>query len=46
MELRYYQTYNEHGVDSDTNLQYRESEDDEWEDVGFVRESEDAVWEE
>jgi hypothetical protein len=38
MELRFYQTYDNRGVDSDTNLQFRETDEDEWEDVGFVRE--------
>lgn len=37
MELRWYTTYNEHGLDSETELQYRESEDDEWEAVPYVR---------
>ena len=40
MELRWYTTYDKHGLDSETILQYRESEDDQWKDVDFVRERE------
>jgi len=40
MKLRWYQTYDKHGVNSEITLQYRESEDDEWEDVIFFRERE------
>jgi hypothetical protein len=41
IELRWYQTYDEHGVDSAPTLQSRiveEDQVDEWEDVEFVRE--------
>jgi hypothetical protein len=38
MELRFYQTYDEYGVDSEKTLQFRECENDEWEDVEFFRE--------
>ena len=40
MELRWYQTYDKDGVDSPEVLQYRENEDDEWEDVMSIRERE------
>lgn len=40
MELRWYQTYDKFGRDSDISLQYRESENDEWEDIPFTRERE------
>jgi len=46
MELRWYQTYDKHGVDSTETLQYKdpdlqvEGEDDIWIDVEFVRERE------
>ena len=39
MELRWYQTYDKCGVNSEETLQFREN-DDEWEDVTFVRERE------
>lgn len=38
MKLRWFTTYDKHGLDSETVLQYQENEDDEWEDVDFVRE--------
>ena len=43
MELRWYQTYDKYGNDSEVVLQYREDEEDEWEDVIFVREKENYV---
>jgi len=41
MMLRWYQTYDKYGMDSETSLQYRECEHEEWENVEFVRERED-----
>ena len=41
MELRWHQTYDENGVDSKVYLQFKESPEDEWEYVDFVREKED-----
>jgi hypothetical protein len=44
MELRWYQTYDKHGVESEPVLQFREYERissmrySEWEEVEFVRE--------
>jgi len=38
MELRWYQTYDKNGVDSDIFLQYREDDSEEWENVTFIRE--------
>ena len=40
MELRWYQTYDRCGVNSEKTLQYRENGGDGWEDVTFVRERE------
>ena len=37
MELRWYQTYDENGVDSEVFLQFRHDHDEEWEYVDFVR---------
>ena len=41
MELRWYQTYDEYGVDSEVFLQFRHDSQDEWGYVDFVRERED-----
>ena len=42
IELRFYQTYDKNGLDSQKTLQFRYVDDnlpkDEWEDVDFVRE--------
>lgn len=46
MELRWYQTYNKFGRDSFVNLQFRENEDENWQDVKFVREREDDPYDE
>ena len=41
MELRWYQTYDKNGVDSEVFLQFREYRCHEWEYVDFVREREE-----
>ena len=41
MELRWYQTYDKNGVDSEMSLQFRHEYGTEWENVEFVRERED-----
>jgi hypothetical protein len=38
MELRWYQTYNKDGLDSEVFLQFRENHEDDWDYVDFVRE--------
>jgi hypothetical protein len=38
MKLRWYQTYDRDGRESEPTLQFRENALDEWEDVDFVRE--------
>lgn len=35
--LRFYQTYDKYGKDSEIELQYQEDDSDEWEAVEFVR---------
>ena len=40
MELKWYQTYDKNGVNSEKTLQYREGDEAEWDDVMFVRERE------
>ena len=40
MELRWHQTYDENGLDSEVYLQFRESHEDEWDYIPFVRERE------
>ena len=41
MNLRWYQTYDENGVDSEKVLQQYNVEFDLWEDIPFVREREE-----
>ena len=41
MKLRWFQTYNKNGLDSQVALQYWNKEDGEWLDIPFVRISED-----
>jgi len=41
VELRWYITYDRYGVNSEAELQYRESEEDDWECVQYVREREE-----
>ena len=41
MKLRWYTTYNKHGLDRETVLQYREDDEELWQDVDYVRERED-----
>ena len=38
--LRYFQTYDKNGLDSEVSLQYWDNDIEEWLDVGFVRVSE------
>jgi len=38
MELRWYETYDQDGVESGQILQFKENEEDEWEDVPYERE--------
>ena len=38
MNLRWYQTYDKNGVNSDTELQYYDAEFEYWQPVPFVRE--------
>jgi len=40
MNLRWYQTYDENGLDSEMVLQHYNTELEMWEDVPFVREKE------
>lgn len=41
MELRWYQTYDKNGLDSEKVLEYREEGRDYWQPVEFVREREE-----
>ncbi len=42
MELRWYQTYDEYGIDSEMTLQFkREGDWANWQDVPYVREREE-----
>jgi len=37
MELRWYETYDQDGVESGEVLQFRDKPDDEWQNVPYVR---------
>ncbi|KKN39834.1 hypothetical protein LCGC14_0739460 [marine sediment metagenome] len=46
IKLRWYQTYDKNGVNSEVTLQYRDEKENEWEDVLFIREREEKYEEE